>query len=313
MNHPLPRVLLAALTLSALALTGCINPLPGKVKASQSDPAALALLEAAAEAHGGAERFASVQRIDVAYDGDWLNNVWKLQPVLVDRPFRKSSDETITYGDGWPIVTQTHTGPGGTKTVRWDPAADGFAGASVKYNGEPVAEEDERAEVQEAAAMVAEAYRMFLTGPFYFTDRLAREGQIVVWAPQNFDPNLLISPDPDQIERVQSVVVMSEPDTIDGFRVEQLLFRLRPGFGASPEDRVQVAIDSKSNLVRRVRFSLDGFRDTEGATADVVLSGFKAVQGLTFPTQFLEIVTHPIDRAVHRWEAESIEITFDSR
>jgi hypothetical protein len=76
---------------------------------------------------------------------------------------------------------------------------------------------------------------------------------------------------------------------------------------------VQVAIDSKSNLVRRVRFSLDGFRDTEGATADVVLSGFKAVQGLTFPTQFLEIVTHPIDRAVHRWEAESIEITFDSR
>lgn len=113
---------------AAFGLTGCINPLPSSVSAKVSEPAALELLAASAEAHGGDERFAEVTEINVSYDGEWLNNVWKLQPMLVDREYRKSSVEKIYYGpnkthktQSWPTVHQVHTGPDGEakKRVIW--------------------------------------------------------------------------------------------------------------------------------------------------------------------------------------------------
>ncbi|MEM7626898.1 MAG: hypothetical protein AAF333_14990 [Planctomycetota bacterium] len=274
------------------ALSGCINPLPGSVGADASDPAALALLAASAEAHGGDANFAAVEEIDVRYDGEWLNNVWKLQPMLVDRGFRKASTEAIVYGGPpsygeWPVVIQEHTGPEGKKTVVWPSALppdyeplDG--GAAVFYNDQPIKDTEERVRQEEASAMVAEAYRMFLTGPFYFTQRSGSSSEMVA--------------------------VMSEPDTVLGAACDQVLVELRPGFGTSEVDRVQVAIDRDTKFVRRVRFSLDGFRKTAGATADVELDGYTEIDGLVFPTRFLEIVTHPIDREVHRWEAKSIEV-----
>jgi hypothetical protein len=304
MNNVAPVVVVALL--GCLGLTGCINPLPGAgaIKGDRSEAAAMALLEASAEAHGGDERFAEVRRIEVAYDGQWLNNVWKLQPELVDRGYRQSSVEMIAFGEGWPRVEQTHTGPAGEKLVAW-PAGDREVvegGAWVDYRPKPGVDqaawrggpEVESAENQEAAAMVAEAYRMFLTGPFYFTQR---RGMAI----------------PRLSEGDGVVVVMSEPDVVDGVACEQVLVRLRPGFGVSEEDRVQVAIGRDDRLVRRVRFSLEGYRGTRGATADVVLAGFETVEGLVFPTEFLEIVTHPIDREVHRWTAERIEVGFEEQ
>ncbi|MEL7089452.1 MAG: hypothetical protein AAGL98_13600 [Planctomycetota bacterium] len=282
-------LLTAGLLGLGLSLTGCINPLPGSVGAEASEPAALALLAQAAEAHGGNDNFATVEEIQVRYDGEWLNNVWTLQPMLVDRGFRQSSVETIVYrgprsDGGWPRVIQEHTGPDGKKRVVWPSLLppdyepiDG--GASVFYNEQPLEDPEERVRQEEASAMVAEAYRMFLTGPFYFTQRGG-----------------------------ETIAVMSEPDTVLGAECYQVLVELRPGFGTSEADRVQIAIDRDTRYVRRVRFSLDGFRKTAGATADVELSGYTQVDGLIFPTQFLEIVTHPIDREVHRWQAESIEV-----
>lgn len=267
----------------ALSLTGCINPLPGKVGATESDPAALMLLAESAEAHGGDANFAAIEKIEVTYDGEWLNNVWKLQPMLVDRGFRKSSEETITYGESWPVVMQVHQGFDGVKTVEW-PAAESPSrpiegGAAVLYNGQVIEDSEVRVRQEEASAMVAEAYRMFLTGPFYFTQRGG-----------------------------QMVTVMDKADLVLGAECDQVLVELRPGFGTSEVDRVQIAIDRETKYVRRVRFSLDGFRKTRGATADVEMSGYTEVDGIIFPTQFLEIVTFPINREVHRWEAESIEV-----
>ncbi|MGB0768347.1 MAG: hypothetical protein ACPGYV_11630 [Phycisphaeraceae bacterium] len=284
---------------------GCINPLPGSVEATASEPAAIALIEASAQAHGGDERFARVREIEVGYDGEWLGRVWVFQPILVDRGFRKASVETIRYADNaWPSTHQVHNGPEGVKRVRWpaearslasDEAESAFVepvagGAAVLYNGEPTSDEPLRARQEQAAAMVAEAYRMFLTAPFYFTQRAGRGGD----------------------GRATMIAVMSEPDVVDGVDCDQVLLEVRPGFGDSEVDRVQVAIGRDDRLVRRVRFSLEGFDGTRGATADIELAGHVDVAGLTLPTRFLEIVTHPIDREVHRWRAQFIGLQLDS-
>lgn len=285
-------LIVATLVLATASLTGCINPLPSSLPSNASDSAALELLAASAEAHGGDARFAQVAAINVSYDGEWLNNVWKLQPMLVDRDYRKSSVERIEYGDDWPVVTQTHTGPApdrGIKLVRWpadNPPADTIAGgAPVLYDGKRVEDEADRVRKEEAAAMVAEAYRMFLTAPFYFTQRQGRG-----------EPTDAMT------------AVMSSPTTVLGAECDQVLVELRPGFGTSDVDRVEIAIDRETQLVRRVRFSLDGFRKTKGATADVEMSNFAQRDGLTFPTEFLEIVVHPITREVHRWHVTDLSV-----
>lgn len=288
------------LLLASLLTLGCINPLPGSVDATASDPDALAMLMASADAHGGDGLFASVQRINVDYgDAQWLGRVWVFQPILVDRGYRGTSSEVINFGAGWPTTFQTHTGPDGEKDVLWpaDQLPDSRArfappiagGAAVLYNGKPTADPDLREQQEEAAAMVAEAYRMFLTAPFYFTQRAGRG--------TNAGSTM--------------IAVMSEPDEVEGIKCDQVLVELRPGFGNSPVDRVQIAIAQDTKLVRRVRFSLDGFRGTRGATADVVRAGFIDVGGLILPTEFVEIVTHPLDREVHRWRALGIGVQHD--
>lgn len=298
MCNSLPTVALAAL--ATFTLTGCINPLPSSLPSSTSDPAALELLAASAQAHGGDARFAEVAAINVSYDGEWLNNVWKLQPMLVDREYRKSSVERIEFTtDGFGgksvVITQTHTGPdGGIKDVRWpaaNPASDTLdGGAAVLYDGQRVEDPEERLRIEEAAAMVAEAYRMFLTGPFYFTQRQGRS----------------------EAGDLSMTAVMSAPTTVLDAECDQVLVELRPGFGTSEVDRVEIAIDRETQYVRRVRFSLDGFRKTKGATADVEMSNFVERDGLTFPTEFLEIVVHPINREVHRWYVTDLGVEMQS-
>lgn len=311
----LPRLAPVALVLAVLILPGCINPLPSSLPSDTSDPAALELLAASAEAHGGEEAFAKVWSINVSYDGEWLNNVWKLQPMLVDREYRKSSVERIEYRGGWPLIMQTHTGPdGGIKKVQW-PATESQAdtvagGASVLYDGQPAADPDERVRAEEAAAMVAEAYRMFLTGPFYFTmrDRPSVEERHEIFG----GGSVTSAQSPDHVDEPRGpstmIAVMAEPTTILGVACDQVLVELRPGFGTSEVDRVLVAIDQNTRYVRRVRFSLDGFRKTQGATADVEMSKFIDSDGLIFPTEFLETVVHPIDRKVHRWTATDLNV-----
>lgn len=91
--------------------------------------------------------------VKVAYAGEWTKAAAKIQPVIVDRDFRKKSVEMFSTRSG--LVEQIHTGPGGTKLVR---SSDALTEVSYhgKSNNDPA--------VLEAAAMVADAYTLFTFG-----------------------------------------------------------------------------------------------------------------------------------------------------
>ncbi|MDX1565579.1 MAG: hypothetical protein R3236_09250, partial [Phycisphaeraceae bacterium] len=76
---------------------------------------------------------------------------------------------------------------------------------------------------------------------------------------------------------------------------------LKPGFGVSEEDRVLVAIDKKTRLVRRLRFSFEALESTRGVVADVLLHDYKERKGVLWPTRFEEILQRPFPLLVHRW------------
>jgi hypothetical protein len=257
----------------AFTLTGCIDPLP-KVAAGKTDPAAEALLQAAVEAHGG-ENFDKVQSITIELDGTWLNDVWKFQPELVDRAYRGSSVETYTRqpDQGW-VVEQTHTGPDGEKFVRWS-RSEGIE--EVIYDGKSVPKD--MSEARDAAGMVADAYLMFLTAPFYLKDH------------------------PDRVS-----ITMAEPTVVVGRECDQILVRLEPGLDHAKRDHVLLAVDRETKRVSRIRFSLNGYDGTRNATADVEVSDYIEKAGVMWPTDFLEIVRYPIDLEVHIWELLDIKV-----
>lgn len=94
------------------------------------------------------------KNVEVSYRGEWSKLSPKIQPVLVDADFRRSSDEI--YRPRQASVQQTHRGPGGTKTVkrvRREPAI-------VTYNGKT----SQDSEVIAAANLVTDAYTLFLFG-----------------------------------------------------------------------------------------------------------------------------------------------------
>ena len=237
---------------------GCVAPMDWS-PVVESDPVAVGLLDASVEAHGGGA-FDRLRDINVSYDGRWHNNVGRLQPKLVDEDFRKASQERLLLDRSWTLG-QMHRGPGGVKRVYRSAAA-----THVAYNGMPTQD----AESVGAAAAVADAYAMFLTGPFYF-------------------------------KQSKAPVVMAKPNTVDGHPCDQIMAVLTPGFGMATEDRVLIAIDKKSKLVRRVRFSFEGLKSTRGVVADVFLREHHQIDGVWWPTDFEEIVRRPIQLMVHRW------------
>ena len=127
-----------------------------------------------------------------------------------------------------------------------------------------------------ASAAVVDAYAMFLTGPFYLMETDAK-------------------------------VVMAEPAQVDGHVCDQILAILKPGFGISTEDRVLVAIDRKTRLVRRLRFSFEALESTRGVVADVLLRDHKKMNGVVWPTRFEEILQRPFPLLVHRWHLTGFE------
>ena len=89
-------------------------PVPGDAPPLDPDAAtAREALRQSVRSHGDAWR--KYRRVDVGYDGDWGRIVERLQPVLVDAAFRKSSVERYEPRSG--RVRQTHTGSSGTKEV----------------------------------------------------------------------------------------------------------------------------------------------------------------------------------------------------
>ncbi len=250
------RLFLACLL--AGAFVSCASPQISTSARKSSEPRATALLAASQRAHGG-EAFAKVRTLSVRYEGQWAPIGPRFQPVLSDTKFRRGSEERLVLDSR--LIAQEHTGPAGKKIVVRTPEK-----VSVNYNG--VRSTD--AEVEQAAALVADAYTMFLLGPFYF-DR----------------PGVTLSSAGDEV--------------VDGAVCDKVLAVLRPGFGFAEEDRVVLFIDRANKQLRRVRMTLNGLESTRGAEVDVTFREFRTIGGIVWPTDFDERIRVPFQLHAHHW------------
>lgn len=246
--------------------------------ATTSDQA-LTLLKSSAEAHGYGSLDAIVD-LNVSYDGHWRWLVGKIQPELVDSGFRGQSQERWLLKEG--MVAQLHTGPRGRKKVVRRHAADGTDTVQVWFNGEPATD---RARL-DAAALVVDAYSLFLLGPML----LVRNA-----APRRAITSALAGH--AQLEQ--------EGRTLD---CEVLQFDLRPGFGRSDMDRVELWIEGSSHLMRRVRMSLNGLESTRGALVDIDTFAHRPIGGIEWPTRFHERLLRPAPLDVHAWRLTGLDI-----
>jgi hypothetical protein len=264
MRSSLIRLLPIALV---LLLGGCASRGIPQAVGSGEQPAARTVLQKSAEAHG-LSAFRQIDDLSVAYAGEWYGLVSKVQPTLIDADFRRASQERIIFRDG-PLIGQRHLGPGGHKQVirqRGD--------IQVFYNDAPSSDRD----VLASAALVADAYRMFLTGPFYF-----------------LDGNLSLE--------------VGENEDVEGRACTTLVAVRRPGHGQSAEDRYLLFIDAENHLLRRVRFTMEGLESTQGAIAEVDFFDHKEIAGVTWPTRFYERLRKPIPSLpVHDWRLIGLDV-----
>ena len=258
---------IALLVVLLTLLQGCASRGFPAVTESGVDPQAEALLLRSAERHGLAT-WQQLRDVSVAYSGEWAWLVPRLQPELIDAGFRQKSEERLILGkDG--LVGQQHQGPQGTKQVLRSAKT-----ISVVYNG---VRSDDRT-VEAAAALVADGYRLFLTGPFYFLGGNA-------------------------------VLALAGSETVDGQLCDRIVAVRRPGLGLSAEDRFMLWLDREDGRLRRLRFSLEGLASTQGAIAEVDFIGHRTVGGVLWPVRFIERLKKPIpDLPVHDWQVIGLDL-----
>ncbi len=165
-------------------------------------------------------------------------------------------------------MAQEHAGPAGKKLVVRVPGK-----ASVAYNGAL----SNDAETRRAAALVADAYTLFLLGPFYF-------------------------------DRPGITLAINGETIVDKAVCDEVLAVLRPGFGEAAEDRVILFIDRASKQLRRVRMTLNGLESTRGAEVDVTFRDFRTIGGIVWPTDFDERTRVPFDLHAHHWRMLGLEL-----
>jgi hypothetical protein len=256
---PLILISLMGLLASCASTQICTRPI------ATSEPKAQDLLAASQKAHGSAA-FSQIKDLSVRYDGQWANIAPRFQPVLVDSKFRGGSEERIILSPR--LVAQTHTGPAGVKNVLREPSK-----ISVSYNG--IA--STKPEAHQAAALVADAYALFLLGPFYFQQK-------------------------------DTVLAMNGESMVDNDLCDEVLAILRPGLGMTEEDRVILSIDRQSKVLRRMRLTLNGLESTRGAEVDVTFRRFKRIGGVLWPTDYDERVRSPFKLHAHHWSLIGLDL-----
>ena len=264
------RQALAAIALPWLG--GCSTPLP-LIPAPAVDALASRRLRESAEAHG-LSAYRGLSDINVSYDGTWRPLIGGIQPEIVDAGFRGSSQERLMPKMG--LAAQSYAGPQGHKEVTWrrSPAGTDTVGeVAVWVNG--VRSSDPAR--QQAAALVAEGYNLFLLGPLWLVDR----------------------PLP---------VRMAGVETVDGQTCDVIEAWLAPGLGRSASDRIALCIDRNAGLMRRVRFTLEGFPGTQGAVAEVDTFDHERRFGVVWPMRSYERVRHPIALPAHDWHITGLDV-----
>lgn len=258
-------------------LAGCSTPLPlnQRPDAQSGTTAAVRrgeqLLLQSAEQHG-LDAYGRLHDINIAYGGQWRPLIDRVQPVVVAPSWRGSSEERLMPKAG--INAQSYRGSAGNKAVRWQRGTDASSGqVAVWFNGEPSTDP----KVLAASALVAECYGLFLLGPLWLADR-----KLAVQAAGT--------------ERVHGRVC----DVVDVW--------LRPGLGRVALDRVSVCIDQQDAITRRVRFTLEGFSDTQGAVAEVDTFEHQRRHGVLWPMRSYEEVVHPLRLPAHDWHITGLDV-----
>jgi hypothetical protein len=256
---------LLGLLLPLIAASCTTLPNPYEADTSRTDPTAASIIEKSAAAHG--DPWKRYSRVNVSFTGEWSDLATRIQPALTDPAFRESSIET--YRPASKRVSQTHTGPKGTKTVSRYPAS-----ISVSYNG--AATDDP--EKLDAAALVADAYTVFVFGSSWLAEN-ATGFQLL--------PGRSIEGEPCHL--------------VSGI--------IKPGFGRSEEDRFIAWISEDTGYLKRFQFTLNGLESTKGADVDVVFSEMrKTSDGSVWPTHFIERVQRPVNIKAHEWRTTSLSL-----
>ncbi len=250
-----------------------LPPIPPSPTASTPTTAdARALLDACLAAHGGKAAYDRLHDVNVRYSSHWAAVGPRLQPKLSDTGYRQGSEERyLSVATGW-IVGQDHHGPRGRKHVLRVPPDK----IVVQYDGRAAPSADP--EVNAAAALVTDAYSMFLFGPDFFQRRAAALTRLAATA------------------------------NVDDRDCDELLAVLRPGFGPSKEDRVILFIDRQTHVLRRVQFTLNALESTQGAEVQVDFSQHQKLAGILFPTEFYEHIDRPVNLDAHRWQLLGFDV-----
>jgi len=241
-------------------------PGPSTLAISKSEQvASAAILKDAATIQG--DPWKKYRRVEVAYFGTWSTLATKLQPILTDPDFRKSSVEV--YQPRQRQVSQVHSGPAGSKLVN---RKNQFT--RVAFNGTPTQDSD----VTAAAALVADAYTIFLFGPSW------------------------LSANARDLHRLSD-------RTLDQETCHLIAGRLSPGIGSLTEDHFIAWIGKTSGLMKRFQFSLNGVESTRGADVDVTFSEhWKAKDGSIWPGHFIEYIQRPILTKAHDWRLTALTL-----
>ena len=261
------------------ALTGCANPLPlTTAPPAQDDAAATRWLRESAEHHGW-PRFQALNDINVAYAGQWRPLIDRFQTVLVDKPWRERSEERLLPQQRF--IAQAHRGPaGGKQVVRASGrSADDRGRIAVWYEGQPSNEEP----VLTAAALVADAYQLFLLGPLWLAQRVGTGAQ--------------------------ARLALGGRVEVEGHECQWVQAWMSPGLGQIARDRVDLAIDVRDRTTRRMRFTLEGFAGTSGAVAEVDTYEHERRDGVLWPMRSFERVVHPLGGlAAHDWRVTGLDV-----
>lgn len=272
----MPHTLLSRRTVLGASLlpwlAACSTPLP-LIAAPPADSAARRRLAESAEAHG-LVAYRQLSDINISYDGQWRPLIGRVQPEIVDAGFRGRSQERLMPKLG--LTAQAYTGASGSKEVVWQraPRAGRPAGeVAVWFNG--VRSTSDAAE--RAAALVAESYNLFLLGPLWLMDR-------------------------------ELPLRIAGTETVDGRPCDVLEAWLSPGLGRSASDRIALCIDRGDSVMRRVRFTLEGFAGTQGAVAEVDTFEHARRFGVVWPMRSYERVLHPIALPAHDWRVTGLDV-----